>query len=469
MYKKNKVPRINIFNPVLWMKSYFITRKCKLKLEKVNVNKLKPPYVILSTHGSIMDYFIVQRVTFPHSIYNVCDDSDIEKYKWTISHIGGMYNSIYGEDNAKINDIKKAIKRNKIVVLYPEVKMSIDGATGILSEELANMLKELNVPVVILKNQGSYLHKPIWNNTITWNNIQSQFIQICNKDEINTISEEDLYRKIEESFKYDDYAWQRNQRISLSNKNRCNGLEKILYKCPQCLEENKIVSKGDKIYCSSCGKQWFMTDYGDMRATLDDNEYTRIHDWFEYERDCVREEIITGTYSLVSKVKVEEMSSQNKVLLSEAGILWHNSEGFILKYNGRGKEENLIKPSNEMYSCHIGFDYKGKGPYIELCIDDQKYYIYPQDKSSVTKVMLAVEEIYKLDVKSGIVEEKSKKGNEEVVTVEVEQLIENEDIIEEENKGKVIAVEYIDDKTVTSEQAQAIREQAQTIETNEVS
>ena len=207
-----------------------------------------------------------------------------------------------------------------------------------------------------------------------------------------------LYRKIEESFKYDDYAWQRNQRISLSNKNRCNGLEKILYKCPQCLEENKIVSKGDKIYCSSCGKQWFMTDYGDMRATLDDNEYTRIHDGIEYERDCVREEIISGKYSLVSKVRVEEMNSQNKVLLSEAGILWHNSEGFVLKYNGRGKEEEIIKSSNEMYSCYFGFDYKGKGSFIELLIDDKRYYIYPQDNSSVVKIMLATEEIYKLNI-----------------------------------------------------------------------
>lgn len=244
------------------------------------------------------------------------------------------------------------------------------------------------------------------------------------------------------------------------------GLEKILYKCPQCLEENKIVSKGDKIYCASCGKQWFMTDYGDMRATLDDNEYTRIHDWFEYERDCVREEIISGKYSLVSKVRVEEMNSQDKVLLSDVGILWHNSEGFILKYNGRGKEEEIIKSSNEMYSCYFGFDYKGKGSFIELLMDDKRYYIYPQDKCSVVKIMLATEEIYKLNIRSGVVEDKS---NEEVITVEVEELIENEDIIEEENKGKVIAVEYIDDKIVTSEQAQAIREQAQTVETNEVS
>lgn len=466
MYKKNKVPRINIFNPVLWIKSYFITRKCKFKYEKINMGKLKPPYVILSTHGSIMDYFIAQRITFPHSIYNICDDADIDNYRWFICHMGGWYNNRYSEDDVKLNDIKKAIKRNKIVVLYPEVNMSIDGATGILSDNLASMLKKLNVPVVILNNQGSYLHKPMWNNTVSWNNIQSQLIQICNKDEIEIISVDDLHRRIEDNFRYDDYAWQRNQRIPLSNKNRCMGLEKVLYKCPQCLEENKIVSKGDKIYCASCGKQWFMTDYGDMRAILDDNEYTRIHDWFEYERDCVREEIISGKYSLVSKVRVEEMNSQNKVLLSEAGILWHNSEGFVLKYNGRGKEEEIIKSSSEMYSCYFGFDYKGKGSFIELLIDDKRYYIYPQDNSSVVKIMLATEEIYKLNIRSGVVEDKS---NEEVITVEVEELIENEDIIEEENKGKVIAVEYIDDKIVTSEQAQAIREQAQTVETNEVS
>ena len=63
MKRKNRVPRINIFNPVLWMMSNSLTRKCKLKLEKINVDKLKPPYVILSTHGSVMDYFIAQKVT----------------------------------------------------------------------------------------------------------------------------------------------------------------------------------------------------------------------------------------------------------------------------------------------------------------------------------------------------------------------------------------------------------------------
>lgn len=469
MKRKNRVPRINIFNPVLWMMSNSLTRKCKLKLEKINVDKLKPPYVILSTHGSVMDYFIAQKVTFPHSIYSVCEENELGAYNWSVRHMGGMYISKYNKDEKKIRNIKKAIKRKKIVVLYPEMRFSLDGTDGVISSQLPYFLKELGVPIVILKNQGSFLHQPIWNKTRRWNTIHSQLIQVCNAEEIEKISVEDLDSRIKENFRYDDYSWQRNQRIAIVNKDRCNGIENILYKCPQCLEENKIVSKGDKIYCSSCGKQWIMTEYGDMKAMLDNNEYIRIHDWFSYERDCVREEIVTGTYNYVSKVIVEKMSRTNRVLSSELGILWHNSEGFILKFNDKGKEENIIKPSNEMYTCFVEFDYKGKGPCIYMWDENERYYIYPKEKCSVTKIVLATEEIYRLTTDSRLFVEKPKTKDAEVVRVEVEDLIESEEIIEKENKGKVIAVEYTDDDIVTSEQAQAIRAQAQTVETNEVS
>lgn len=478
MKKKNKVPRINILNPVLWIRSKSITRKCKVKLEKINVGKLKPPYIILSTHGSVMDYFIAQKITYPHSMYNVCEEIESDAHNWSINHMGGRYYSRYNSkydinshiEEKKIKDIKKAIKRKKIVVLYPEVGFSLDGTDSVISDQLAHLLKELALPVLILKNQGSYLHNPVWSNNKHWNIIHSQLIGICDKDSINSIEEEELDSLIRENFRYDDYSWQRNQALALNNKDRCDGIENILYKCPQCLEENKIISKGDKIYCSSCGKQWVMTEYGDMKAMLDNNEYIRIHDWFSYERDCVREEIIAGNYNFVSKVRVETINTNNnQVISSEAGIMWHNSEGFILKFNDKGKEENIIIPSSEMYSCHIEFDYKGKGPCIALWHDDKLYYVYPQGKCSVTKIMLATEEIYKLSVDSKVFVEKSKSTDEEVVRVDVEDLIESEEIIEEENKGKIIAVEYTDDNIVTSEQAQAIRAEAQTVETNEVS
>jgi F420-0:gamma-glutamyl ligase len=50
-----------------------------------------------------------------------------------------------------------------------------------------------------------------------------------------------------------------------------------------------------------------------------------------------------------------------------------------------------------MYSCHIEYDYMGKGDCIDLSTLDDTYYIYPKIKDwSATKISLAVEEMYGL-------------------------------------------------------------------------
>jgi hypothetical protein len=48
-----------------------------------------------------------------------------------------------------------------------------------------------------------------------------------------------------------------------------------------------------------------------------------------------------------------------------------------------------------MYSCHIEFDYFGKGDCIDLSTLDDTYYLFPQGSNfSVTKIALATEELF---------------------------------------------------------------------------
>ena len=69
----------------------------------------------------------------------------------------------------------------------------------------------------------------------------------------------------------------------------------------------------------------------------------------------------------------------------------NNSEGFK-KYPSFSKDSSLIA---SMYSCHIEYDYFGKGDCIDLSTLEDTYYIYPQgDDFSVTKIALATEELY---------------------------------------------------------------------------
>ncbi len=418
------------------------------KIKKIHIEKMKIPYIILASHGSTMDYSVAKKVMFPQS---VC----IMKYKLNYN----MYKKI-----------KKVIDKKKIVVLFPEANPSMDGTCGAIDDKLAGILKKLGVPLLIMKNHGSYLASPVWNKSKNDNEIQCDMSILCTAEELKNINENDLQEKIRKNLIYDDYGWQNSNKVAIIGKDRCKGIEKVLYKCPECLEENKLVSKGDKVYCSSCGKQWVMTEYGDMRASLVEDEYIRIPDWYEYQRSCVREEILAGNYSFTGKVVVEEVVS-DKILLVQPGVLWHSSEGFILKYMGKGKEETVIIPSDTMYTCRVIFNIK-KGKH-GICLRNNKtrYYIYSlyeEDTMIVTKIMLAVEELYRLKCESKLFVDKQDAHDEEVVTVNVEELINSEGEIEQEYEGKVIAVEYIDDNIVTKEQAKAIREQAKTVETNEV-
>jgi len=61
-----------------------------------------------------------------------------------------------------------------------------------------------------------------------------------------------------------------------------------------------------------------------------------------------------------------------------------------------GKEGFLLaKTPLSMYSCHIEYEYFGKGDCIDLSTLEDTYYIYPKEqKFSVTKIALATEELF---------------------------------------------------------------------------
>ncbi len=66
-------------------------------------------------------------------------------------------------------------------------------------------------------------------------------------------------------------------------------------------------------------------------------------------------------------------------------------KGFTLETEGLF----LHKDVSSMYSCHIEYEYKGKGDCIDLSTLDDTYYLYPKEKPfAVTKVALATEELF---------------------------------------------------------------------------
>lgn len=70
---KKPVKQYPFLVPLIWGASWLMTRRFSLKIEKENMEHIRPPYLVLSTHQGFSDYYIAPLALFPHRANYVSD------------------------------------------------------------------------------------------------------------------------------------------------------------------------------------------------------------------------------------------------------------------------------------------------------------------------------------------------------------------------------------------------------------
>jgi len=170
----------------------------------------------------------------------------------------------------------------------------------------------------------------------------------------------------------------------------------VLYQCPACKIEYQMASSESTLSCGSCGKAWEMSELGELRAQDGKTEFSHIPDWYEWQRTNVREEVQSGTYSFEAEVRIESLPNAKRfVTFSEPGNLTHNMDGFKLTGECESKPFDVCWAVPSMHSCHIEYDYMGRGDCVDLNTNNDTFYIFPEGGAfAVTKIALATEELF---------------------------------------------------------------------------
>lgn len=138
-----------------------------------------------------------------------------------------------------------------------------------------------------------------------------------------------------------------------------------------------------------------MTELGYLKALNCEEKFNHIPDWYSWERQCVKEEIINGTYKLDLPVDIYMLVNTKAVYKVGDGRLVHTVDGFHLT-GCEGKIDFTHSPAAS-YSLYSDYYWYEIGDVI--CIGDSKtlYYCFPKTKDDiVAKARLATEEMYKL-------------------------------------------------------------------------
>lgn len=403
---KRVPPKQNIFfTPLIWLLSFFVTRSGRLKINKVNMEGLKPPYLVLGTHHAFMDFYVTPLALFPHRANYVSELEGFEAYgEWLYRQAGCLGTRKFINDLDLVKNIQRIMKRKGILVLYPEARYANVGTSSELPTSVGKLIKMLKVPVVVINMQGNYLQSPIWNLSRRKGvKLNTTITQVLTPSQIEKMSVNDINNIVAKELQYDEYKYQADNNIRITYKERAKGLHMPLYQCPVCEKEFTMASEGICISCTNCNSRWEMDELGKLvKISSNDSKYNFSHipDWYEWERKQVEKQIDDGKYHLDCRVKVEALPNAVNFIDCGEGRLRHEKEGFYLTFYDYRKEEETTKffSSKSLFSIHTEYDYRGKrGQCVTLSTNEDTYFIYPLEEGfNPTKIQFATEYLHKV-------------------------------------------------------------------------
>ena len=165
--KKYKTAKYPIRQPIyltglIWVLSKFALMGKKYKVEKINMEGLKPPYMILSNHMSFLDFELVAMGTGMHRVNNVVNIDGFYQRAWLLEWIGSIATRKFTMDLHLIKSIRKVLERGDVLGMYPEARYSPCGVTSYLPDSLGALIKKNKKPVVVVIHKGNYLCSPFW-------------------------------------------------------------------------------------------------------------------------------------------------------------------------------------------------------------------------------------------------------------------------------------------------------------------
>ncbi len=358
--------------------------------------ELKPPYLLLSNHNAFMDFKVLTKAIYPkRANYVVAIDGFIGR-EWLLRNVKRKFTN----DLTLVRHLAKVVENGDIAVVYPEARYSLCGTTAVLPESLGKLCRLLGVPVAVLICHGHHVNSPFWNlHSRGIKPTEADFKLLFTPEDLKSLPLDEINSRLVDAFQYDDYAWLQSNGLEMHYDKRAEGLEKVLYQCPHCGTEYEMDSKANQLICKHCGKTWTMLPDGSLQAGGGaPTEFSRVPDWYEWERANVRAEVEAGTYdSGELPVEVRSLPNAKRFIALGSGTMRHNMDGFAVKVRSLlGKEYEMKIPVPSAYSCHIEYNYLGKwGDCVDLNTLEDTWYTYPKvPNCSVTKMALATEELY---------------------------------------------------------------------------
>ena len=370
MKKKKSQKKIGKVNPLLYSILYRIikpkyTKKYNIKYDNAIVKDIKGPAIVVGTHTCDEDHILSALTLYPVRPNYIVSEHLVET-KSTARLLKLMHvitKKMFSADVSTIRNIMRAKKENAVIFIFPEGRLSCYGHSLPVTEGTAELIKKLGIDLYIWKAKGAYLTFPKWRDKgdNRKGEIHSSVKLLLSADEIAQKDVAEIKQITAEAILHDDELAMEG--VEYQSEQIARGVDKILFKCPNCLKEGTITSEKDRIRCQ-CGLDATLDSYYRLRNA----PFQRINEWFEWQQNSIDVE----NERLTSKIKICACNTDGFIDENAGeGEIYMDKEIFKLVGTLHGETIEFSVPTKKIGAFPITpgehFDIYHEGKRLSLC------------------------------------------------------------------------------------------------------
>ena len=379
--KHNGTPDSYFYDRLFSLSKKIFGRKLKVTVtNNEQILDIEGPYLVIANHHSFLDFHAIHQIDRDRHYAFVMNRA---LFKMPVGgrimrKCGFISKKMFEPDYGCVKNIIKTKEAGYPIIIFPEARLSTDGAYSYLDDKIASLCKALKIPVVLVRISGLYFVKPKWRKSVLKGPVNVDVKEVISPEDLDKLSNEEVEQKIESAILFNEFD---NLNVNFKSKKKALGLENILYRCPFCGELYSNETKGNVITCNHCHKSF---EIQNNYQFVENSSCRNIHDYYELIKDVERKQL--DSFSLDFDVKVKILKDAKNKYVKERGHFHIDSQK--VSFSSTKSNYYFEKPISQMegipYSVNSEFEFYHNG---------DLHFFYPPkaDRKVCTRIALVFE------------------------------------------------------------------------------
>lgn len=327
--KKIGKPPALIYSVAFFFVNIVYRIKYRISIDRSGLKGIKGPALVIAPHVSGKDHILTGLALFPQRpTYVLSHHFNTNKVlRPVLKMMKTIEKRMFCPDGGSVLNIIRAVREGNVVLLFPEGRLTWYGRSLSVAEGTADLVKKLGVNVYTVTSNGAGLTWPKWAKERRRGKIEIKTAHILTPDEIKERSVQEIGEVISASILHDEEKALPS--ADFSAKHPSLGLDGIVWKCPECGEEDCIECRDDRAKCRKCGREVTVDGKGVISGFDEKCGIDTVADWYEY---CAGSVDITNPLTSECELDTED---ENGNMVKAAGNGRISIDGEKFSFEGK--------------------------------------------------------------------------------------------------------------------------------------